>query len=402
MSEHTLTLQSPDVSRDHMLAHVKPLGSETIALLDCMWRTLGADIVATFDQPPFSASSMDGYALASASSSASLEVIGISAAGNGNEAPLLPHQAMRIFTGAPLPEGADCVVIQEDVTLTDSIVTVPSATRGQNVRQQGQDFKSGQTLLTKGRRVDPLVAALIAATGQGQIVVTKRPRIAILSGGDEIVMPGQPRGAHQIYDSITIALKALIEAWGGVVDVHMLARDDLATLQDGLAQAFEAADLIVTIGGASVGDKDLMKPALGIFEPAFLVSKIAVRPGKPTWFAKTSHCPVLGLPGNPASALVCAHLFLRPIMEMLLGQINAALPSFSKAKLASNLPKNGPREHYLRALRYLDEGGQMWVRPAEQQDSALLSVFAGANCLIRQMPDSGPIETGNLVEFMTL
>ncbi len=402
MLESTLSHQSPQASRDQMLVNLKPLGTETIGLFDCVGRTLAADIVATFDQPPFSASSMDGYALASASSPAPLEVVGTSSAGEGNEAALLPHQAMRIFTGAPIPNGADCVVIQEDVTLNGAIVTVPSAVSGQNVRHQGQDFKSGRTLLTKGRQLDPIAAALIAAAGQGQVAVYRQPRIAILCGGDEIVMPGQRRGPHQIYDSITVALKALIQAWGGVAQVHSPARDDLAVLQDGLAQALEGADLVVTIGGASVGDKDLMKPALAIFEPTFLVNKIAVRPGKPTWFAVTSRCPVLGLPGNPASALVCAHLFLRPIMATLLGQTDTTLSSFNRAKLATPLPKNGPREHYLRGLSYLDEQGQIWVRPAEQQDSALLSVFASANCLIRQMPNEGPFEVGALVEFMAL
>jgi molybdopterin molybdotransferase len=402
MPETTLSQQSPDASRACMLAYIRPLDSEMIALVDGVGRTLGQDVVATFDQPPFSASSMDGYALTSASEPARLEIVGVSSAGVGNDVVLLPHQAIRIFTGAPLPAGADCVVIQEDVTLDGVFVTVPSIKRGDNVRPQGQDFTSGQTLLRKGRVIDPIVAALISATGQGQITVSKRPRIAILSGGDEIVMPGQARGVHQIYDSITIALTALIEIWGGIACVHQPIRDELGPLQAGLAHAFEGADLIVTIGGASVGDKDLMKPALSIFDPTFLVDKIAVRPGKPTWFAMTARGSVLGLPGNPASALVCAHLFLRPIIAAFSGQTITQTPAFQMAKLASPLPRNGPREHYLRASCNLDAQGQMWVRPAEQQDSALLSIFASATCLIRQMPNDAQSDTGSLVEFMAL
>jgi molybdopterin molybdotransferase len=249
MPETTLSQQSPDASRASMLAYIKPLDSEMIALVDGVGRTLGQDVVATFDHPPFSASSMDGYALTSASAPARLEIVGVSSAGAGNDVVLLPHQAIRIFTGAPLPAGADCVVIQEDVTLDGVLVTVPSIKRGDNVRQQGQDFTNGQTLLRKGRVIDPIDAALIAATGQGQITVSKRPRIAILSGGDEIVMPGQARGLHQIYDSITIALTALIEIWGGIACVHQPIRDELGPLQAGLAHAFEGTDLIVTIGG---------------------------------------------------------------------------------------------------------------------------------------------------------
>jgi molybdopterin molybdotransferase len=398
----TLSHQTPQASRQHMLDHVDALETQTAALGACLGATLRQAIIAPFDQPPFAASAMDGYALASAATPGDFRVVGTSAAGLAADIALQAGEAMRIFTGAPLPIGADCVVIQEDVTRQGDVVTTPKSSLNKNVRGQGIDFKIGQTLLQSGIAIDPIKAALIAATGLDRVFVSRRPRVSILTGGDEIVAPGQARGPHQIYDSITTGLASLIQNWGGEAQAFAPQRDDIDHLQSGFAEAFDGADLVVTIGGASVGDKDLMKPALAAFAPTFLVDKVAVRPGKPVWFATTDHGPVLGLPGNPASALVCAYLFLRPILAKMLSQIFDSESLFHAAKLVGPLPQNGPREHYVRGHRVLDRSGQIVVTPAEQQDSALLSVFAGANCLIRQAPNSGPLADGALVEIMPL
>jgi molybdopterin molybdotransferase len=400
MTDNTLSLQSPQASLGHMLAHIKAIGPTTIELREATGRTLHAPIIAPFDQPPFAASAMDGYALASAETPGRFVVIGTASAGDATPLSLEQGQACRIFTGAQVPLCADCVVIQEDVTFDGHDLIAPKARPFQHVRGQGIDFQTGQTLLPAGTKMDPIKAALIAATGLGQIIVSKRPQITLLTGGDELVEPGQVRAAHQIYDSITTGLAALIRSWGGDARTLSPRRDDLALLEAGFSDAFAEADLVVTIGGASVGDKDLMKPALTAFEPQFLVNKVAVRPGKPVWFAQTKHCPVLGLPGNPASALVCAHLFLRPILASLQGQTPTTINPFEGAKLTGTLPQNGPREHYLRAFYEVNDTGQMIVTPAEQQDSALLSVFARANCLIRLMPNAGPFPQDALVQIL--
>jgi molybdopterin molybdotransferase len=402
MTDTVLTNATPDAACAHMLSHIDAVSTEIVDLDSAQGRTLGADIVATRDQPPFAGSSMDGYAVASAQTPGGFLVVGTSAAGVAFTAPLQAGQTCRIFTGAPLPVGADGVAIQEDVTREGDLATIPAVNFGQHVRQSGVDFKAGHVLFRRGQAIDPINSALIGAAGYQSLVVSKRPTIAILTGGDEIVAPGQTPLSFQIFDSITVALTGLLEAWGATARSVVPRRDELSALQTGLAEAFGDADLVVTVGGASVGDLDLMKPALQAFKPTFLVDKIAVRPGKPTWFAKTQYCPVLGLPGNPASALVCAHLFLKPIVQKMLSQNIELSSRFHTSRLIGSLAKNGLREHYLRAVTSIDNLGQSHVKPAEQQDSALLSVFAGANCLVRLAPNLSALNEGDLVDVMPL
>jgi molybdopterin molybdotransferase len=398
----TLKNASPQAACAAILGAIAALPTCKVSLGDALGSTLAQDILASRDQPPFRASAMDGYAIASQDAPGTLKLIGQSAAGAGFAGHVQAGETVRIFTGAPVPKGVDSVVIQEDVVVNGAEVTVPAATAGQHIRAQGVDFKNGTKLLSRGQRLDAISIALVAAAGFDRVDVTRKPVVAIMSGGDEIVSPGQTPGAFDVFDSISSGLSALIQTWGG--DAINLAprRDTVEDLQAGFRQAFERADIVVTIGGASVGDRDLMKPSLAIFAPDFLVDKIAIRPGKPTWFATSQAAPILGLPGNPASALVCAYLFLRPILAKMLGQGTDAKPILSHAQLTIGLPDNGPREHYLRATTRIDAKGQMLITPCEQQDSSLLSVFQSANALLHLPANHPATEAGAFVEFIDL
>lgn len=400
MADSVLRNASVADARTHMLAQIAPLAIEDVALLEAAGRVLAEPIVAKRDQPPFSASSMDGYALRSADAPGALKVTGESSAGAGFAGALRAGQATRIFTGAPMPEGADAVVIQEDVTRDGDTITVPSAPVGDNVRLQGIDFKAGATLLTPGVLLDGIALSLVAAAGAPSVRVRKRPRIAILSTGDEIVAPGGSPGPHQIFDSVSFGLIPLIACWGGVATRLNARGDDIGELATAAHEAMATHDLLVTIGGASVGDRDLVKPALGTLGVALHVERANVRPGKPVWFGQGEIGRVLGLPGNPASALVCAHLFLKPIIAAFIGGDPSV--RFVRAALASDLPKNGGREHYLRARLEVTEQGSLRVAPFESQDSSLLSVFRDADALVR-LPANAPAQAaGALVDVLPL
>jgi molybdopterin molybdotransferase len=396
----TLKNATPDQARAAMLAHVSLLAAENTTIKAALGRTLAEDITATRDQPPFAASAMDGYAVRAVDCPGDLRLVGESAAGAGYQSALNAGQYVRIFTGAPVPDGADAVVIQEDVTIAGDHISAPGIVAGKNVRARGNDFTAGTTLLKSGTKLDPIGLALIAATGRDSVLVRVKPRIAILSGGNEIVSPGQTPGPHQIFNSLTSGLSALIEIWGAEAVTFAPQRDTIEALQAGFEAAFAGADLVVTVGGASVGDHDLMKPALAVFSPTMIVDKVAVRPGKPTWFATTDRCPVLGLPGNPASALVCAYVFLAPLIAAFLGQKGDL--AIKAAKLAAPLPQNGPREHYVRAMTHQDETGQTYITPLEDQDSALLSVFQRASALVMCAPNGPALAVGDLVFYVDL
>lgn len=391
---------SVDDARARMLAHIAPLAIEDIALLDAAGRVLAEPIVAKRDQPPFSASSMDGYAIRAADAPGALTVIGESSAGAGFARTLKAGEAARIFTGAPMPEGTDTVVIQEDVARDGDTITVPAAPIGDNVRIQGVDFKAGVTLLAAGARLDGVSLSLAAAAGAPTVRARARPRIAILSTGDEIVAPGGSPGPHQIFDSVSFGLIPLIARWGGIGTRLNARGDDIAELAAAAREAMAAHDLLVTIGGASVGDRDLVKPALGTLGVALHVERASVRPGKPVWFGQGAIGRVLGLPGNPASALVCAHLFLRPIIAAFTGADTSA--RLVRATLSGDLPKNGPREHYLRARLDVTDAGVLRATPFELQDSSLLSVFRDADALVRLPAGAPALTTGALVDVLPL
>ena len=387
-------------ARAAMLASVAPLAAEPASLDQALGRVLAEPVIATRDQPPFAASQMDGYALCARDTPGRLKLIGEAAAGRAFAGSVAAGQVVRISTGAPLPDGADAVVIQEDISRDGEVVETPQAVAGQNVRSRGLDFTAGRLLLEKARRLDGVALALAAASGVAHLSVMRRPRVAILTGGDELAEPGSTPAPFQIFDSATRGIGASLEQWGAQPWRLKLEKDDVAAIARAAADALAQSDLLVVIGGASVGDHDHARPALKKLGLELIVEKVALRPGKPTWFGRTPAGPVLGLPGNPASALVCAHLFLRPLVNAMLGADTCV--SFARARLEEGLPANEKREHYLRARLSHDEKCGLQVRAFEQQDSSLLSVFASANALIRLAPGAPALAAGDVVDVLPL
>jgi molybdopterin molybdotransferase len=393
-------LLSAAQARAAMLSFVRPLGDESVLLQDALGRVLAQNIVAGRDQPPFAVSAMDGYALRSAGTPGTLKIAGESAAGRGFEGSCESGMAIRISTGAAMPDGADSVVMQEDVKRDGGTVSVPLMAAGKNIRPRGGDFSAGTLLLQAGRRLDGVALSLAAASGAAQVRAVRAPRVAILSSGDELAPPGSVPGRFQIFDSGTFGIAGLIQSWGGVPNRLAVEKDDVAAIARAAERGLTDNDLLVVIGGASVGDHDHARPALKQLGVKFAFDKIAVRPGKPTWFGSSPQGRVLGLPGNPASALVCATLFLRPLIEAMLGRDPDACVAAQRAHLLHGLPANGPREHYLRARLDVDGEGRQTVKAFEDQDSSLISVFAASNALIRLAPDAAATAAGALVDVL--
>ncbi len=391
---------SVEEARGLILEQVKSLPSECIALAGALGRTLAEPVVAARAQPPFAASAMDGYALRSADTPGKLHVVGESAAGRAYASAVKPGEAVRIFTGAPIPDGADAIAIQEDVQRTANVIETPATHAGQHIRAAGLDFAEGARLLEPGRALDAIALALAATTGRTKISVVQRPRIAILSGGDEIVAAGATFGASQIYDSASPGVAGLVATWGAIASTAPPLPDDALAIARAAENALAASDLLVIIGGASVGDHDFARAALDRIGAKLIFSRVSIRPGRPTWFAVRNGKPILGLAGNPASALVCARLFLRPAIEHMLGRDPALCVTTSAARLKHALEGNGPREHYLRAASQTDSSGQLWVDGYADQDSSLLSVFAAANCLVQRIANAPPAATGDIVQIL--
>ncbi len=381
----------------HVLALMRPVSVESVGLRDAAGRVLAEDVAAHRDQPPFRASVMDGYAVrdSEVATGRTLTVIGEAAAGQAFAGTVAAGQAVRIFTGAPVPDGADRVIIQEDVTRTGDTITIgEDADTALYVRPSGADFKKGSTL-SAPRRLSPSDLALLAAMNAPSVKVYRRPVVALIATGDELVMPGEMPNDDQIIASNTFGLAAMIEAAGGHARLLPIARDTEAALETVLGLA-EGADLIVTIGGASVGDHDLVgKVAAGMgLDRSFY--KIAMRPGKPLMAGRLGDTPMIGLPGNPVSAMVCGRIFLVPALQALTGRPADAAPRQS-LPLAHAIGQNGPREHYMRARM---EKGEVTV--FERQDSALLSVLSTANCLAVRPPHDPPRDAGDMVEVVDL
>jgi molybdopterin molybdotransferase len=392
-----------DDARARMLAALQPLAPERVAFAAAAGRMLAADIVAPRSQPPFAASAMDGWAVRSAdvaSLPAVLRIIGEAAAGLGLAGAIGPGEAARIFTGAPVPTGADLVVIQENAERVGDEVRIRETGRGSNIRAAGSDFAQGETVLKAGRRLDPFALAVAAATGAGSLLAARTPRIGILATGDELVQPGAPAGPDQIYDSVSHALVAWCARHGARAQRLETRGDDADAIAAAVA-ATRDIDLLVTVGGASVGDHDLVKPALTRLGLEIAVPKIAVKPGKPTWFgALGSGLKVLGLPGNPASALVCARLFLRPILAALEGADPGATVALTPARLGAPLKANGDREEWLRARLSVAPDGARIATAFGAQDSSLQTVLAAADVLIRRLPHAPAVQAGEVVETL--
>jgi len=389
-------------------AAFKPIDTETADLGHLPGRVLAEDIRAHTDQPPFPISAMDGYAVRRADLDAPRTVIGTAPAGHPFKGRLEPGQAVRIFTGGVIPEGADAIVIQEEVDREGEIIHFnASALQGDYIRAAGLDFKSGDVLAPKGKRVTGRDSALLAAGDITHAKVRRRPRIAIASIGDELSRPGEPRRPGGIAASSGYGLSAMITAWGGApCDFGILPDNaqEIATVADA------DAELLVTLGGVSVGDHDLVQKALGTRDFELDFWKVAMRPGKPLIFGRLGPTPLLGMPGNPVSALVCAVLFLRPAIDALLGaeQSGCSLPQRLKcgcrtmsARLKRALPANDARQSYLRArLVYLE--GELWADPFEIQDSSMLSTLAQADSLVVRPPNAPAAEAGDRTEIISL
>ncbi|MGI8840948.1 MAG: molybdopterin molybdotransferase MoeA [Caulobacteraceae bacterium] len=394
-----MKLLAVDEARARMLAATAPLGAEDVALGEALGRVLAADIVATRDQPPFAASAMDGWAVRAADGPGRLRIVGESAAGHGFAGAVGAGEAVRIFTGAAVPAGADAVVIQEDAERDGEDVMIPAVTHPRHVRPAGQDFRAGDRLLRAGTRLDPWRLSLAAAAGSAQIRVSRRPMAAILSTGEEIVEPGSAPGPFQIFNSGTTALAALVRTWGGEARVLEAVGDDAAATAAAVAAA--RCDVMVTIGGASVGDHDLVKPALAALGLRLVVESVAARPGKPTWFGVLGDGrPVLGLAGNPASALVGAELFLAPLLAAMQGADPAVRLIAARAETA--VAANGPREHWMRATLAHAADGALVAAPFADQDSSLVGVFARADALVRRGAGAAAVAAGGILEVLPL
>lgn len=372
--------------------------TETLPLRRSNNRVMATVATAQLTQPPFDASAMDGYALGRAAAvGESFTVIGESGAGHAFHGAIAPHQAIRIFTGAPLPAGAVSITIQEDISCDgDQIILKTTAKMADNIRPRGQDFSLGQALSPRLLRPNDL--ALLAAMNVPDVTVRRRPIVALMASGDELVMPGETPGPDQIIASNTFALAAMVEAAGGEARMLPIARDSEASLRTVFALT-EGADLIVTIGGASVGDHDLVGKVatdLGL-ERAFW--QIAMRPGKPLMAGKVLGIPMLGLPGNPVSAIVCGHLFMVPMLKAMLGL--PPEPQVLSARLGHPQPANGPRDHYMRA-RLTIESGQPTVTAFARQDSALLTILTEANALLIRPKGDGPRGAGDMVNYIAI
>ena len=382
---------------DSLFALVTPLDTETVPLTQAAGRMLARDVSATRPQPPFAASAMDGYAVPDATPAPgqSWAVAGESAAGHSFAGAVSAGQAIRIFTGAPIPDGTARVIIQEDVARDGDIIRVTAdLSANTNIRPAAGDFDVGATL-SAPRVLSPADIALLASMNVPQVPVTRRPKVALIATGDELAVPGSQPGTDQIMASNSYGLHALLAQLGAAPRLLPIAADTLSSL----ALAFELAadaDLILTIGGASVGDHDLVGPAAerAGMERAFY--KVAMRPGKPLMAGRLGASALIGLPGNPVSAMVCGQIFVAPVITAMLG--GAAVPAQRRhAPLAAPLAANGPREHYLRA-RLTPEG----VTAYDKQDSSLLTVLSDANCLIVQPPDDPGRTTGDMVEVITI
>lgn len=361
---------------DQLLAGVEPLPAETLPLEDCAGRVLAEPVVARLTQPPFDAAAMDGYAIRWADRHQSWPVVGESAAGHGWAGEVKAGEAVRIFTGAPVPAGADVIVVQEEVARDGDMARLVGEGPprvGAHIRPRGQDFADGDVLLADNLWLSAAHLGLAAAAGHGTLRVRRRPRVTLIATGDELVPPGQLPGPGQIVSSNPAMLGALLRQ----ADAHVHDPGLIPDRREALAEALLAADadLIITIGGASVGDHDLVVPVLRHLGAELDFWKIALRPGKPLLAGRLNGTRVLGLPGNPVSAFVTALLFAVPLVARMAGRAHA-LP-LETLPLATPLPANGARRDHLRARRTAKG-----VEPFARQDSALLSLLAAADLLI--------------------
>ena len=394
---------SVDEARARILAGLHPTPAEILPLAEAWGRVCAADVRARLDQPPADVSAMDGFALRAEDGvlGARLRVVGTAPAGHPWAGTLGPGQAVRLFTGSFVPAGADTVLLQEDASEADGVVTVnEAATKARHIRRAGQDFSERDVLVQAGRRLTARDIGLAASGNHPWLSVHRRPRVAILATGDEIALPGEPIPPGGIVSSNAHALAALVRAQGCDPTVLPIAADTLEAIAAG-ADAARGADLLVTTGGASVGDHDLVQAALAERGMVLDFWKIAMRPGKPLIHGRLGDVPMLGLPGNPVSALVCAILFLLPAIAKLSG-LPGDPPMAEPVRLATPLPANDIREDYLRATLLTRDDGGWLAHPYPTQDSGMLSRLASADALIIRPPFAPACAAGEMVPAIRL
>lgn len=388
-----------------LLDDVEPVGTETLPISSCAGRVLAADAIASRDQPPEALSAMDGYAVRSEDAAAGLllRVIGESPAGAPFRGTVIPGTAVRIATGGVVPQGATQVVIQEATERRDEWIRLAACEGAPSfIRHAGSDFKAGDRVAEAGMLLTPALLGLVAAANHGSVAVRRCPRVAILASGDELREPGSSLGYGDVVNSASYALGALAEQWGATVTRHPILPDDEASCRGQLERARLAADILIPLGGASVGDRDRLRPLFHGLGARSLFEMVAVQPGKPTWHARFSDGRlVLGLPGNPASAYVCAHLFLRPLLHLLLRERGDPL-GFTTARLTHELAGGGERENFLRARAWVDAEGRLLAAADAPQDSGLQSPLAAANSLLRRRAGAPPAGLGDLVTVLLI
>lgn len=395
---------SVEEARRRICAAFQPLAAEQVTLDRALGRVLATDVAARVTQPPVAVSAMDGYAVRAgdvASAPVRLSIVGYAPAGRPYRGTVGHGQAVRIFTGAAVPAGADSIVIQENTEAEgDQVLIKQSSATGRHIRPAGLDFAAGDIGLTTGRRLTARDIGFAAAMSHPRLEVRRRPRVAILATGDELVLPGEITGDDRIVSSNGFSLAAFVIACGGEPINLGIAPDDASALK-AMAAGAAGADLLVTSGGASVGDHDLVKSALAETGLELDFWRIAMRPGKPLLFGRMGGVPLMGMPGNPVSTLVCATVFLKPAMEVMLGLAPTAGPA-ATALLGRDLAQNDERQDYLRATLTHDHSGQPVATPIPVQDSSMISRLALADCLVIRQPYAPAAKAGTRVDILPL
>ncbi|WP_439272390.1 molybdopterin molybdotransferase MoeA [Pseudochrobactrum sp. HB0163] len=405
-----MALLPVDEALERLLSDKMPDGCEPVCLHEAGGRVLASPLFATFNQPSFDSSAMDGYAIRFADAQhlpATLKLIGESAAGKGFDGVVNSGEAVRIFTGAPLPAGADTVVIQENTQADGTRITLlEGVEQGRHIRLNGLDFRDGQCLLQSGHVLDPASLSLAAAAGFAELEVYRRPQVSILATGNELVPAGTLPGVNQIIGSNSYGVAEIVRLNGGLASDLGIIPDDLKAIEQAVYNvAASDADILITLGGASVGDHDLVHKALTNCGVELSFYKIAMRPGKPLMYGRLkrenkSPLQVLGLPGNPVSSLVCSYVFLAPLVAKMAGKAPAT--RLDEAILAQDMSANGNRRDYVRASLSRSDSGALMATPLPVQDSSMLTVIARADALLIREPFAKPAQKGESCKILLL